>query len=57
MMLAVFAEFEHATIVDRVTAGIDGAPRKAAGPPDGHRSATAVTSRSTSSPTAGQPRS
>jgi len=30
-MLAVFAEFEHATIVDRSRLGSSGAPRRAAG--------------------------
>ncbi len=44
-MLGVFAEFEHATIVDRVTAGIERRAKKASGRPDGCRSATGATSK------------
>jgi DNA invertase Pin-like site-specific DNA recombinase len=51
-MLAVFAEFEHATIVDRISAGIAGGRRRAAGSAAAHRSATSSpTKNGCSSPT------
>ncbi len=53
-MLAVFAEFEHATIVDRITAGSSAGRRRDAGPPGGSRSATAATRTSSSSRTSGR---
>jgi site-specific DNA recombinase len=49
-MLAVFAEFEHATIVDRITAGIERRAKAGRGPPAGSPLATAATATSSSSP-------
>jgi site-specific DNA recombinase len=45
-MLAVFAEFEHATIVDRISAGIERRAKEGAGSADAHRSVTSSQTRS-----------
>jgi site-specific DNA recombinase len=55
-MLGVFAEFEHATIVDRVSAGIERRAKKADGRRDDSRSATAATNAKRSSRTSARRR-
>jgi site-specific DNA recombinase len=44
-MLGVFAEFEHATIVDRVSAGIERRAKEGSGRPGDSRSATTATTQ------------